>query len=114
MKIPFTIADGPLTGCKSANGFLVDSALVGVEPTAGDQRFILSWQTKGQFARGLYKLVRSEDGSAVSAVHVPGVDDLVLTSEEVLAARRAEAAVAAVRKLAAEHPEVAGMLKEGA
>lgn len=111
MKIPFTIADGPLTGCKSANSFLVDSGLVGVEPTVGDQRFILSWRTKGQLARGLYRFVRGEDGKAVSAVHVPGADDLLLTGEEVLAARRAEAAVAAVRKLAAEHPEVAALLK---
>lgn len=115
MKTPFTVTDGPLAGCSPANTLTVDPALVGVEPTAGDQRFILRWdrtRTTGGVAQGLYRFVKGEDGK-VTAIHVPGVDDKALPTAEELAAARGAAAVATVRKLAEAHPEVREMLKEG-
>lgn len=119
MKTPFTIADGPLAGCSPANALSIDPALVGVEPTAGDARFILRWdrtRTTGGVAQGLYRFSREDEKVAglngpVIAHHVPGPDDKALPTPEELAAARGAAAVATVRKLAEAHPEVAALLK---
>ncbi len=81
MKTPFTFAAGsPLEGCVPANGISVDSALVGVDPVAGDKRFICGWDSGGTVVRGLFRFVRQEDGQVV-AVHVPGSDDFTGPSQ---------------------------------
>lgn len=72
-KTPFTFLDGPMQGCAPANGLSVDSGLIGLEPVAGDKRFVMTWdQTRvgGQLVRATYKFVRQE-GGAVVGVHVP-------------------------------------------
>lgn len=117
MKIPFTFTDGPLAGAAPANGFRIDSSLVGLEPVVGDKRFIMEWdrtRVGGGYVAGLYRFVRGEDGK-VTAVHVPGDDDKALDASAVLAERQAKVAADAVKKvqeLAAVHPEVREMLKE--
>lgn len=113
MKTPFTIADGPLAGCSPANSLTVDSGLVGLDPAAGDTRFILRWRRATGTAAGLYRFIRSEEGGAVVASHVPGPDDVLLPTAEELAKAKADAAVALVRKMAETEPAVAAMLKEG-
>lgn len=117
MKIPFTFTDGPLAGAAPANGFSIDSSLVGLEPAVGDKRFIMAWdrtRVGGGYVAGLYRFVRGEDGK-VTAVHVPGADDKALDNTAVAseqAARVAADAVKKVQELAAAHPEVREMLKE--
>lgn len=109
MKTPFTIADGPLAGCSPSNTLFIDSSLIGVEPTAGDKRFLIQWKRATGTAAGLYKFVR--DGGVVKAVHVPGADDQMLPTAEELQKRAADAAVAQVMSLAEKHPEVQELLK---
>lgn len=58
--------------CAPANGLHVDSALIGLEPVAGDKRFTMTWdrtRVGGKLERGVYKFVRSENGQ-VLAFHV--------------------------------------------
>lgn len=110
MKTPFTIADGPLAGCSPANSLTVDSGLIGVDPAAGDARFILRWKRATGTAAGLYKFVRSED-SGVTAVHVPGPDDVMLPTAEELRLEKVEGMKTKIAAWALDHPEIAALLK---
>lgn len=79
---PFVYSDGPLKGCVPANGISVDASLIGVDPVAGDRRFICRWdksRSGGEIVQGLYRFVR--DGDKVLAVHVPGTDDILPAPE---------------------------------
>ncbi len=75
MKTKFSFADGPLKDCAPANGLSVDSALIGLEPVAGDKRFTVTWDRsrvgKG-VVRAAYRYVK--EGERVLAVHVPELD----------------------------------------
>jgi len=79
MKTPFTFADGPMKDCRSANGFSIDSSLIGQTPVAGDRRFIMRWDRTRMrggpqgVAAGLYRFQREDDGS-VKAYFVDGPD----------------------------------------